>query len=131
MRILAVGLLVALTLIALQVAPGSSSKTPLAAELAFGLLCNQVQLFGFPSVQANFTNYVQQGETVNVFFVWYNSANQLVSIGGQLRVTFALGQTLSFYNTFVAPGAYTAKAFDQDLQGNALSIACSVNVTIG
>ncbi len=130
-RVLEVGLLVALSLSALQLALGSSTKAPLpAVGLAFGLSCSPVLLFGFPSAQANLTNHLSQGVAIDVFFVWYDSADQVVAVGARLGVDFAPGQTLNFYNTFLTPGAYIVKAFAQDQSGNALTFSCPVNVFV-
>ena len=84
---------------------------------------------GFTGVNATFTN-TGPSETVNVFFVWYNSNNQVVSVGAQLNVAFASGGTASFFNTYQSSGAYTVKVFVQDTAGNALSTSYSATVTI-
>ena len=84
---------------------------------------------GFTGVNATFTN-TGSSETVNVFFVWYNSNNQVVSVGAQLNVAFASGGTASFFNTYQSSGSYTVKVFVQDTAGNALSTSYSASVTI-
>jgi len=84
---------------------------------------------GFTGVNATFTN-TGPSETVNVFFVWYNTNNQVVSVGAQLNVAFASGGTAPFFSTYQSSGTYTVKVFVQDTAGNALSISYSATVTI-
>ena len=85
---------------------------------------------GFTGAAANFTNTDTVSHTVNVYFVWYNSATQVVSVGAQLNVAFASGATASFFNSYTTPGTYTVKVFVQDTSGNALSVSYPTTVTI-
>jgi len=85
---------------------------------------------GFTGASIAFTNNEGQSATVNVFFVWYNSANQVVSVGAQLNVAFAIGQSQSFFNSYQTHGTYTVKVFIQDTSGNALSTSYSATVSV-
>ncbi|MDG6921200.1 MAG: hypothetical protein JRN59_06700 [Nitrososphaerota archaeon] len=85
---------------------------------------------GFTGVNATFTNTGSSSETANVYFVWYNSANQVVSVGAQLNVVFAAHGSASFFNSYQVSGHYTVKVFVQDTVGNALSTSYSAPVTI-
>lgn len=85
---------------------------------------------GFTGAAATFTNNGVSSQTVNVYFVWYNSANQVVSVGAQLNVAFAKGESQTFFNSYNTPGTYTVKVFVQDSSGNALSPSYSATVTV-
>jgi hypothetical protein len=84
---------------------------------------------GFTGDCATFTN-TKGAQTVNVYFVWYNSADQIVNIGGQLNVSFAAGGSQTFFSAYTAPGTYTVQVFVRDTSNNALSIQYAATVTI-
>jgi len=84
---------------------------------------------GFTGVSATFTN-TGVASTVNVYFAWYNSGNQIVNVGGQLNVAFAAGGGATFFSSYSTPGTYTVQVFVQGTSGNALSTSYSATVTI-
>jgi hypothetical protein len=84
---------------------------------------------GFTGVSVTFTN-TGAATSVNVYFVWYNSANQIVSVGAQLNVPFTAGGSGTFFSSFSTPGTYTVQVFVQSTSGNALSTSYSATVTI-
>jgi len=114
---------------------GSGTFTITVAHLPPGLVFTspgaaQKTIDGFVSASANFTNTGTSGFTANVYFVWYNSQTQVISVGGQLNVAFAAGATLSFSGTYQTPGTYTVQVFVQDTAGNAVSASYPTTVTI-
>jgi len=84
---------------------------------------------GFTGDTVTFTN-TAGARSVNIFFVWYNSANQIVNIGAQLNVNFAASGSQTFFSAFTAPGTYTVQAFVRDTSNNAASTSYSATVTI-
>jgi hypothetical protein len=84
---------------------------------------------GFTGDKVTFTN-TGGANTVNVYFVWYNSADQIVSIGAQLNVSFTAGGSQTFFNAYSAPGTYTVQTFVRDTSNNALSASYPATVTI-
>jgi len=114
---------------------GSATFTITVAHLPPGLVftspgAKQLTINSFISASANFTNTATSGFTANVYFVWYNTGDQVVSVGGQLNVAFAAGATLSFSGTYQTPGTYTVQVFVQDTAGNAVSASYPTTVTI-
>ena len=85
---------------------------------------------GFTGASVTFTN-PGGASSDNVYFVWYNSANQIVNVGAQLNVAFAAGGSETFFSTISTPGTYTVECFVQSTSGVALSTSYSVTVTIG
>lgn len=85
---------------------------------------------GFTGDQVTFKNNAAGSETVNVYFVWYNSANQIVSVGAQLNVVFASGASATFFNSYGTSGTYTVQVFIQDTSGNGISASYQATVTI-
>ena len=130
-RVLALCLVFLYSLFALS---GMASPGPNVAQAeqspAFVCTYLQVPKYGFTGLAVNFTDQLQIEVTVNVYFVWFNSANQVVSIGWQDNVTFAPGQNLGFFNTYTSPGVFTVNTFVQDQVGNALSLDCAAYVAI-
>lgn len=101
-----------------------------AVGMAFSVTCAQARFYGSPGLQAHFTNELPWNESVNVFFAWYNSANQLTSLDAELNILFAPGQNASFSYANMVTGAYYVKTFALDLEGNSLSVACGAPVTV-
>jgi len=91
---------------------------------------SQLSLSGLAGASVSFSNGATSPETVNVWFVWYNTAGQVVSIGAQLGASFAPGQILNFSDTYSEPGTYTVKVFVTDPLYNALSASYSAMVAI-
>jgi hypothetical protein len=89
----------------------------------------QVVSAGVTGDEVNFTN-TGLANTVNVYFVWYNSANQIVSWSAQLNVAFATGQKETFFNAYSASGTYTVQAFVRSTTNSALSQSYAATVTI-
>ena len=85
---------------------------------------------GFTGACITLTNNAAASETVNVYFQWENSANQVVNVGGQLNVVFSAGQSQSFFGAYTTAGTYTVHVVVQDASGNALSQSYTVTVTV-
>jgi len=130
-RVLALCLVFLYSLFALS---GMASPGPNVAQAeqspAFVCTALWASYLGFAGLAVNFTNQLQSEMTIDVYFVWYNSANQVVSIGAQLNDNFTSGQTQTFFNAITYPGVYTVSTFVQDPVGNALSFDCVGSVTI-
>ena len=90
---------------------------------------SQSQAGGMAGASAPWTNNGGSA-TVKVWFVWYNSADQVVSVEAQKGVTFAPGETIPFTVAYGVPGTYTVKTFVTDMNYNALSAVYATTVTV-
>jgi len=108
--------------VTVTVAPGSTFTSSLGAA--------QCTSGGFTGDCITFVNNAASAETVNVYFVWYNAAGQIVNIGAQLNVSFAAGASASFFSAYGSAGSYSVQAFVRDTSNNALSQQYSATVTV-
>ncbi|MDG6901771.1 MAG: hypothetical protein JRM80_07395 [Nitrososphaerota archaeon] len=87
---------------------------------------SQATFSGFTGASITFTNNGLTTQTINVYFVWYNSANQVVMVTGG-SFTVAPGGTITASSFGVStPGTYTVQAF----VGGGLSVQYPITVTI-
>jgi len=85
---------------------------------------------GFTGDEVSFTNQLG-ASTVNIYFVWYNSADQVIAISAQLNAAYTSGQVQTFFNAgTTTPGTYTVQTFIRDTSNNALSTSYAATVTI-
>jgi len=108
--------------VTVTVAPGSTFTSAAGAA--------QCTSGGFTGDCITFVNNQASTETVNVYFVWYNTAGQIVNIGAQLNVSFAAGASASFFSAYGSAGSYSVQAFVRDTSNNALSAQYSATVTV-
>ncbi len=123
-----------LALMLASLAAPVSAQAP-SAYLTNGLTLNglkQVQLGGYPGVEANFTNSYPFSFTAILYMDIMNSKGQTVSVSAGTS-TFGANATLSSFLAVqpgVATGNYTAVVFAASTTGAPVSIAGSLHISL-